>query len=164
MSNYDEVRELRYAVCKYNKKNVPMSQDIKKFYWKEHKREQKHTRCIINGKPCGARNKCSECTSMHEDVLQSLEIITQEEQVAIATISAEDEAIRNERHEALMKALSELDEMDQKIIDLYYFHKGWNERKIAPEIGKCQKTVNDRKTKALEKLRIALEDYRDTIF
>ncbi len=164
MSNYDEVKELRYTVCKYRKKNVSMSRKIERLYWNEHKKVEKQTRCIINGKPCGLRNKCSECPNMHDKALQSLEFITWDDQVSIATLSAEDEIIRAERHEALMKALSELDEMDQEILDLYYYHKDWSEYKIACKIGRCQKTVNDRKTKALEKLRIALEDYRDTIF
>lgn len=164
MSNYDEVKELRYVVYKYKKENVPINQEIKRFYWNEHKKVEKQTRCIINGKPCGLRNKCSECPSLHDEAMRSLEFITQTEQLSIATLSAEDEIIKAERHEILVKAISELDEIDQKIIKLLYFHKGWNERKIALEVGVCQKTVNNRKTAALAKLRSALEDYRDTVF
>lgn len=163
MPNYDEVKELRYVVYKYKKENVPMSQEIKRFYWNEHKKVEKQTRCIINGKPCGLRNKCSECPSLHDGAIQSFETITQTEQLSIAIFSAEYEIIRKERHEALLKALSELDRIDQKIIYLYYY-KRLNERKIAEKIGKCQKTVNNRKNAALNKLCSALEDYRDTIF
>ncbi len=164
MSDYNEIKELRYAVYKYRKENVPISREIARLYWNDHKKEEKHMRCIIKGKRCSLRNKCSECPSLHDEAMRSLESITQTEQLSIATLSAEDEIIKAERHEILVKAISELDEIDQKIIELLYFHKGWNERKIALEVGVCQKTVNNRKTAALAKLCSALEDYRDTVF
>lgn len=78
-----------------------------------------------------------------------------------ADIDIEQEAMEHLRDEALYEALKKLNEEERAIIHLLFFDD-CTEREVAKKIGISQKTVNNRKKKILEKLKIDLKDYSDT--
>lgn len=77
-----------------------------------------------------------------------------------ADIDIEQEAVDHLRDEALHEALKKLNEEERTIIHLLFFDE-CTEREVARKIGISQKTVNNRKKKILEKLKMDLKDYSD---
>ena len=73
-------------------------------------------------------------------------------------IDVEKEAMEHIRNEALYEALEKLNEDEQILINHLFFNQ-YTERETASYIGVSQKTVNNRKRKILEKLKIELSDY-----
>ena len=59
--------------------------------------------------------------------------------------------------EELYAALEELDPEDRRIMEL--FSIGLSEREIAADIGRSQKTINNRKPKLFAQLRERLNDF-----
>ena len=76
-------------------------------------------------------------------------------------VNIEQEAMDHLRDEAIHEALSKLSEEDRNLLHLLFFEE-CKEREVARKIGISQKTVNNRKRKILEKLKIDLEDYSDS--
>lgn len=66
--------------------------------------------------------------------------------------NVEEEAIANVMHSKLHNFLACLPEQDQRLLQALYFD-GLTERQTGILLGMAQKTVNDRKHKALKKLR-----------
>lgn len=76
----------------------------------------------------------------------------------IDSYNLEEEFIKNEILIALRKSISNLDELDRKIIELY--SEGYSELFIGNKIGMSQKGINKRKKKILLKLKEELMSYR----
>lgn len=72
-------------------------------------------------------------------------------------VSVEDAAIANILRDRLYRCLATLDESDQQLIHALYF-EGLSERKYAKRVGIPQRTINDRRRRALRKLKELLEN------
>lgn len=66
--------------------------------------------------------------------------------------NVEEEAIANVMYRKLHDYLAHLPEQDRKLLQAIYFDD-LTERQVGQRLGMAQKTVNDRKHKALKKLR-----------
>lgn len=77
--------------------------------------------------------------------------------MASNSFSVEEYVLKKELGQALRSAINSLDVNYRQIILLYYFG-GQSEGEIGNKLGICQKTVNNRKRKALRLLKKTLED------
>ncbi len=72
-------------------------------------------------------------------------------------VSVEDAAIANILRGELRRCLALLDEPDRQLIHALYF-EGLSEREYAKRVGVPQRTINDRRHRALRKLKKLLEN------
>lgn len=77
----------------------------------------------------------------------------------ISPFSVEAYVIQKELYQALNAAIENLGNEQRQIILLYYFEDE-TEAQIGIELGVCQKTVNNKKQKALDRLKDLLKDFR----
>lgn len=77
----------------------------------------------------------------------------------ISSFSVEAYVIQKELYQALNAAIENLGNEQRQIILLYYFEDE-TETQIGIELGVCQKTINNKKQKALDRLKELLKDFR----
>lgn len=152
--------------------------------WKQKREERRKidelTRCLIPSEKYGlvkCRHKCDECPyKRREDKstgqvyyepyertggLVSLEFMNEEyeyEFVDENTDSAEDAAIKQAYSDALQYELSNLDEMDRKIIEL--FSCGRSDFEIAEELHSKKSTIQYKRNRIIEHLREKLKNFK----
>lgn len=76
--------------------------------------------------------------------------------LASAQESIEDRIIMKEMSAKMLRCLTLIDENERMLINELFF-KGKSERQLSAETGIPQKTINDRKRKALRKLKKIIE-------
>lgn len=143
---------------------IPVTEEVyradKRPVWAERKRREREKRCVVsNGrgrtKRCTA--DCSQCDKQRTGSVLSLDKFLEDgfevaDPVDIAELVA-DKLL----YEELYAALEELDPEDRRIMELFSFDK--SEREIAADIGRCQKTINNKKPKLFAQLRKRLQDF-----
>ena len=91
------------------------------------------------------------------DGLDTPELSGQEMIPDRGAVSVEDAAIANILRGELRRCLALLDEPDRQLIQALYF-EGLSEREYAKRVGVPQRTINDRRHRALRKLKKLLEN------
>ena len=139
---------------------IPVTEEVYRAYkrpaWAEHKRKDREKRCRDeNGNRC--EGDCSKCDKQRTGSVLSLDKFTEDgfevaDPVDIAELVADKLLF-----EELYAALEELDPEDRRIMEL--FSIGLSEREIAADIGRSQKTINNRKPKLFAQLRERLNDF-----
>ena len=127
--------------------------------WAEHKRKEREMRCVISDGRGGTKRcegDCSKCDKQRTGSVLSLDKFTEDgfevaDPVDIAELVADKLLF-----EELYAALEELDPEDRRIMEL--FSIGLSEREIAADIGRSQKTINNRKPKLFAQLRERLKN------
>lgn len=124
----------------------------------EAKKEERRSRCIINGKRC--MKKCSECPFFRSGYPISIE-----EQYEKYSLEYEDKSqdiverlAHQELLEALDKAVADLSEEDRKIVEL--LKEDASSHEIARRLSIPQRTAYDRIKRILSDLRKKLEPYK----
>lgn len=91
------------------------------------------------------------------DIPDSLELLQEDPSFQLAAdMAVEDVVEKKMLISALRHVLDTLNELDQQILQLY--GEGYKEAEIGKVVGVCQKTVNNRKRRALEKIREDLKN------
>lgn len=103
------------------------------------------------------REKDERNGAVSYDGLDTPELTGQEMIPDRDAVSVEDAAIANILRDRLYRCLATLDESDQQLIHALYF-EGLSERKYAKRVGIPQRTINDRRRRALRKLKELLEN------
>ena len=103
------------------------------------------------------REKDERNGAVSYDGLDTPELTGQEMIPDRNAVSVEDTAIANILRDRLYRCLATLDEPDQQLIHALYF-EGLSERKYAKRVGIPQRTINDRRRRALRKLKELLEN------
>ena len=103
------------------------------------------------------REKDERNGAVSYDGLDTPELTGQEMIPDRNAVSVEDAAIANILRDRLYRCLATLDEPDQQLIHALYF-EGLSERKYAKRVGIPQRTINDRRRRALRKLKELLEN------
>lgn len=103
------------------------------------------------------REKDERNGAVSYDGLDTPELTGQEMIPDRDAVSVEDAAIANILRDRLHRCLDALDEPDQQLIHALYF-EGLSERKYAKRVGIPQRTINDRRRRALRKLKELLEN------
>lgn len=124
----------------------------------EAKKEERRSRCIINGKRC--LKDCSTCSYSRSGYPISLERQYEKFGLEYADQSESivDRLAREELIDALYREIGQLSEDDRKIALL--IREGISSHEIARRLGLPQRTVYDRMKKILSNLREKLEPYR----
>lgn len=145
------LRGSKYKTFYYEEVNSYLYYEVKRPEWKYEKRETRFFQKVKNGEikliylDQERKNNDGEEVDKFEST---------------ATIDVEEIAINQLREEAIREVLKKLTADERKIVDLI-FYDGLTEREVASIIGVSQKTVNNRKTKILDKLKSELRDYSD---
>lgn len=103
------------------------------------------------------REKDERNGAVSYDGLDTPELTGQEMIPDRDAVSVEDAAMANILRDRLYRCLATLDEPDQQLIHALYF-EGLSERKYAKRVGIPQRTINDRRRRALRKLKELLEN------
>lgn len=127
--------------------------------WRKNKREKREGECRYRG-TSKCKGNCDRCWHpMINRPLSIEQMVEDGSDVRSLTFpSPEESAIRQELYQALYRAISSLDEKLQQVIVLCYFER-MTEREAADILGVAQKTVNNRKHRALAILREILQDF-----
>ena len=141
-------------IFNYYGTDIEVSEDIYQFLlrdaWKQKKRRERSTRCIIEGgKRCD--EPCSECPYTRSGGDFSVE---QMEEIGLEIRSGEspveDIVIENETHEKLKIEFDTLSPVDRGILELKY--EGLSDERIAEILGMKQTSVSRRKRKLISEL------------
>ncbi len=103
------------------------------------------------------REKDERNGAVSYDGLDTPELSGQEMIPDRGAVSVEDAAIANILRGELRRCLALLDEPDRQLIQALYF-EGLSEREYAKRVGVPQRTINDRRHRALRKLKKLLEN------
>lgn len=125
-----------------NKKRIPVTKEVYKAYYQHKERE-----CYLDKLSVQNNLSLEEC---EEKGLQVDYILSQAQE------STEDKLIKAEMLAKLIEAMEKLSEQERLLIYNLFF-KGKSEHKLSTETGIPQKTINDRKRKALLKLKKIIE-------
>ena len=124
---------------------VEVSEDIYFAYYQEKRRGRT------------LREKDEHNGAISYDGLDTPELSGQEMIPDRDAVSVEDAAIANILRGELRRCLALLDEPDRQLIHALYF-EGLSEREYAKRVGVPQRTINDRRHRALRKLKKLLEN------
>ena len=124
---------------------VEVSEDIYFAYYQEKRRGRT------------LREKDERNGAISYDGLDTPELSGQEMIPDRDAVSVEDAAIANILRGELRRCLALLDEPDRQLIHALYF-EGLSEREYAKRVGVPQRTINDRRHRALRKLKKLLEN------
>jgi len=124
---------------------VEVSEDIYFAYYQEKRRGRT------------LREKDERNGAISYDGLDTPELSGQEMIPDRDAVSVEDAAIANILRGELRSCLALLDEPDRQLIHALYF-EGLSEREYAKRVGVPQRTINDRRHRALRKLKKLLEN------
>ena len=124
---------------------VEVSEDIYFAYYQEKRRGRT------------LREKDERNGAISYDGLDTPELSGQEMIPDRDAVSVEDAAIANILRGELRRCLALLDEPDRQLIHALYF-EGLSEREYAKRVGVPQRTINDRRHRALRKLMKLLEN------
>ena len=124
---------------------VEVSEDIYFAYYQEKRRGRT------------LREKDERNGAISYDGLDTPELSGQEMIPDRDAVSVEDAAIANILRGELRRCLALLDEPDRQLIQALYF-EGLSEREYAKRVGVPQRTINDRRHRALRKLKKLLEN------
>ena len=124
---------------------VEVSEDIYFAYYQEKRRGRT------------LREKDERNGAVSYDGLDTPELSGQEMIPDRGAVSVEDAAIANILRGELRRCLALLDEPDRQLIHALYF-EGLSEREYAKRVGVPQRTINDRRHRALRKLKKLLEN------
>ena len=125
------------------KKRITVSKEVYTAYYKCRNRE-KYLDKLAKEKNISFE-ACYEKSSQLEYLLASMKE------------SLEDSIIMKEMIIQMLQSLKQLDEKEQLLINELFF-KGKSERQLSAETGIPQRTINDRKQKALRKLKKIIEN------
>lgn len=160
--SYMEIKRIIYQLYKAGEWD-PLDPKIKNVYWNNLKYWQR--RLGINEEDNveperEQRNNKNPDRKKYYDHPLSLDRAKDELGfLPISPFSVEAYVIQKELYQALNAAIENLESEQRQIILLYYF-EDHTETQIAIELGVCQKTVNNKKQKALERLKELLKDFR----
>ena len=156
MSTYHDYKELKHFYFGWRKAGVVMSQEVTRLYERELKKLERQDRCR-NTDDTRCMKNCRKCDKQRDGAQLSLDQMIEVGNLPqdICTVESLFEDI--ELSEALHVAITQLSEIDQKIVMLWA--QGCTEREIADTIGACQKSVNNWKKAAFAELRAYLKDF-----
>ncbi len=127
--------------------------------WAENKRYQRQKRCMgAYGHRC--TDDCATCGQQRSGTPVSLESIEDAGHAYSETAPDSAEIVeRNFVHQAVRKAVDELEPQNRQIIQKLFF-ENMTERQTAAAVGLSQGTVNNRKNRILATLGEQLKDFR----
>ena len=143
---------------------IPVTDDVYRAdrcqAWAERKRREREKRCVISNGRGGTKRctvDCSQCDKQRTGRILSLDKFTEEGYEVADTLDLAELVADKLLYEELYMLLEELDPDNRRIMELFAI--GMSEREIAADIGRCQKTINNRKPKLLAQLRERLQDF-----
>lgn len=153
MTNYKyrDYMELRSPFWSYlDDEEIEISQELKQFFWCEIKRLQREVQSPeANSSEYNARRVKAPLSLEQQMELGYMPVDPLNVEMLIETAELSD---------ALYTAISQLDEHNRMIVEMYA--DGYTDREIAAVIGGCQKSVNNWKRAAFAELRRVLTAYR----